>query len=169
MQHESLFDTKAAWNYRKMGHGKGPCDGLGGNSKRTADNVIKQRKYTIQYAIEFFSWAESTQVSIKILYEYISCKDVASCAEELKPMNSRPMHGTIKFHVAVGSVDGICYRNTSYYCVNCFKNWVFTYNYDGWKSFSRSEISESASTVTESVSTLSSLIKYALGDFVAAI
>ena len=68
MQHESLFDTKAAWNYCKAGHGKGPCDGLGGNSERTADNATKQRKYVIQDAFDFFSWAESTQVSSKILY-----------------------------------------------------------------------------------------------------
>ena len=68
MQHESLFDTKAAWNYCIAGHGKSPCDGLGGSSERTAGNATKQRKYVVQYAFDFFSRAESTQVSSKILY-----------------------------------------------------------------------------------------------------
>ena len=43
------------------------------------------------------------------------------------------------------------------------------YNCDGWKSFSRSQILDFESTVTESASTSSSLIEYILGDFVEAI
>ena len=53
-------------------------------------------------------------------------------------------------------------------CVNYFKNGVFTYNCDGWKSFSCSLISESVSNY-QSALILSSLIKYTLGDFVADI
>ena len=37
-QHESLFDTKAAWSYFEAGYGKGPWDGLGVTTKRMADN-----------------------------------------------------------------------------------------------------------------------------------
>ena len=47
LQHESLFDTKAAGNYFEVGHRKGPYDGLGVTIKRMADNAIKQRKYFI--------------------------------------------------------------------------------------------------------------------------
>ncbi|WAR07281.1 LOW QUALITY PROTEIN: hypothetical protein MAR_017239 [Mya arenaria] len=32
----------ARWNYFEVGHGKGPCDGLGGTVKRMADDAIKQ-------------------------------------------------------------------------------------------------------------------------------
>ena len=148
---------------------EGPCDRLGGVTKRMADNAIKQRRYVIQDAFDFFSWAESTQLSSKILYKFISSKDVALCAEELKLMNPSPIHGSMKLHVVVVSVDGINYRNTFCYCVNCFKNGVFTYNCEGWKSFPHSRISESAPTVTECASTASSLIEYALRDFVRTI
>lgn len=43
------------------------------------------------------------------------------------------------------------------------------YNRNGWKLFSCYQILESTSAVTKSASTLSSLIEYTLGDFVAAI
>ena len=33
LQHESLFNTKAAWNYFEVNHGKGLCDGLGATAK----------------------------------------------------------------------------------------------------------------------------------------
>ena len=29
-KHEDLFGMSATWNYFEVGHGKGPCDGLGG-------------------------------------------------------------------------------------------------------------------------------------------
>ena len=44
LQHESLFDIKAAWSYFEAGHGKGPCDGLVVTTKVMADNAIKQCK-----------------------------------------------------------------------------------------------------------------------------
>ena len=47
LQHESLFDTKAAWSYFEAVHGKSSNDGLGVTTKRIADNAIEQRKYFI--------------------------------------------------------------------------------------------------------------------------
>ena len=39
--HQQLFSVKASWNYFEAGHGKGPCDGIGGTAKRMADEAIK--------------------------------------------------------------------------------------------------------------------------------
>lgn len=36
------------------GHGKGPCDGLGGSTKRLADEAVKSGKVIIQDANDFF-------------------------------------------------------------------------------------------------------------------
>ena len=55
LQHKLLFDIKAVWNYFETGHGKGPCNGLVGTTKRMADNAIKQRKYVIQDTFDFYS------------------------------------------------------------------------------------------------------------------
>ena len=35
-------------------HGKGPCDPIGGVAKRKADQAVKNGKYVIQDAIDFF-------------------------------------------------------------------------------------------------------------------
>ena len=40
--------------YFEAGHGKGPRDGLGGTTKRMADEAIRQRKTTIQDLKEFY-------------------------------------------------------------------------------------------------------------------
>jgi hypothetical protein len=35
--HKQIYGITARWNYFEAGHGKGPCDGLGGTCKRMAD------------------------------------------------------------------------------------------------------------------------------------
>ena len=49
-----------SWHYFECGHGKGPCDGVGGATKRS-DNAIKQGKVVIQDADEFYKWASGTE------------------------------------------------------------------------------------------------------------
>lgn len=44
---ESVAGIKARWNYFEAGHGKGPCDGLGGITKRVADEAMKSGKVTM--------------------------------------------------------------------------------------------------------------------------
>ena len=39
-RHKELFDVTASWNYFEAGHGKGPCDGVGGSLKRMADEAV---------------------------------------------------------------------------------------------------------------------------------
>lgn len=48
--HKELFDVTASWNYFEAGHGKGPCDGVGGSVKRIADEAVQQQKANIQDA-----------------------------------------------------------------------------------------------------------------------
>ena len=51
-RHKELFDVTASWNYFEAGHGKGPCDGVGGCGKRMADEAVRQQKANIQDASE---------------------------------------------------------------------------------------------------------------------
>jgi hypothetical protein len=39
----------------ESGHGKSPCDGVGGTTKRNADNAVKQGKVLIQDAADFYA------------------------------------------------------------------------------------------------------------------
>ena len=58
--HRKLFGMSATWNYFEAGHGKGPCDGVGGTSKRMADQATK-RNIRIQSAGDFYAWASSME------------------------------------------------------------------------------------------------------------
>ena len=51
--HQELYGMLAVWNYFESGHGKGPCDGLGGTVKRLADDAVRQGKAVIQDAKDF--------------------------------------------------------------------------------------------------------------------
>ena len=63
--HQQMFNMTASWLYLEAGHGKGPCDGVGGTAKRMADEAVKTRTSIIQDAKDFYDWAESTQSAIK--------------------------------------------------------------------------------------------------------
>ena len=45
-KHQDTFGIDARWHYFEAGHGKGPsaCDGIGGCSKRQADQAVRQHK-----------------------------------------------------------------------------------------------------------------------------
>jgi hypothetical protein len=48
---------KASWHYFESGHGKSACDGVGGTTKRNADNAVKQEKAKIEDAMDSYAWA----------------------------------------------------------------------------------------------------------------
>ena len=52
--HEEYFNCKASWNYTEAGHGKGPCDPIGGTAKHKADPAVKNGKFVIQDAVDFY-------------------------------------------------------------------------------------------------------------------
>ena len=56
--HDEYFSCSASWNYMESGHGKGPCDPIGGVAKRKADQAVKNGRFIIQDAIDFFEWAK---------------------------------------------------------------------------------------------------------------
>ena len=45
-RHTHLFGTSASWHCLETGHGKGPCDGVGGAVKKLADNAMKKNIIT---------------------------------------------------------------------------------------------------------------------------
>ena len=61
----NLYGTLASWHYFECGHGKGPCDGIGGTTKRNADNAVKQGKAMIQDATDFYAWATQNEQGIR--------------------------------------------------------------------------------------------------------
>ena len=128
VKHRSEFGVNASWHYFEAGHGKGPCDGVGGTTKRMADEAVKQHKATIQDANDFFQWAKA-QTSSTIQYLFVSkeeCLTTEECIEGFGQL--RPVPGALKLHAAVplDEVEGtIAVRKTSCFCANCFAGGKF--------------------------------------------
>ena len=60
--HKAMFGISASWQYFESGHGKGPCDGVGGSVKRAADRAVKTGKL-IKTAQDFYAWGISERHS----------------------------------------------------------------------------------------------------------
>ena len=52
--HEEYLNCKASWDYMEAGHGKGPCDSIDGTAKHKANQAVKNGRFVIQDAAEFY-------------------------------------------------------------------------------------------------------------------
>lgn len=75
--HEKDFNIKAEWHIFPTSHGKGPCDGIGGNIKRMARDASVRKTAEINSAKQFFDWATSQEVKrqFKKDWEFIYATD----------------------------------------------------------------------------------------------
>lgn len=120
-QLENAHGITGSWQYFESGHGKGPCDGIGGTTKRNADNAVKQGKTIIQDADDFFKWARDTESQI----EYVQIKeDEFNLSQEKVDKNNaniKPIKGTMKIHSVIGQSEGhVRTRVTTCVCDDCF-------------------------------------------------
>ena len=89
---ERFNGFSARWNYFESGHGKGPCDGIGGVAKRRESDAIKQGKACIQDATDFFSWAKGSSGTIK--YRFYTTDDFDKTSAEIQKTTPITMPGT---------------------------------------------------------------------------
>ncbi|XP_071164971.1 uncharacterized protein [Mytilus edulis] len=118
--HKNIFGVNAIWNYFETGHGKGPCDGIGGTSKRTADLAVRQGKITVQDAPEYFERVQKHHTSAK--YIYYNSTECTDSRLEISEFNKHiiPLKGTMQVHCMVGVSKGIVKTTvTSCYCEEC--------------------------------------------------
>ena len=119
--HEEYFNYKASWNYMEAGHGKVPYDPVGGTAKRTLHPAVKNGRFVIQDAVDFYEWSKQESSAIK--YVYLSTEEHEISANFLKALfkNLDSVNGTMKLH-AVFSLkpNWIWIRDTSCFCPNCF-------------------------------------------------
>jgi hypothetical protein len=88
-QHVEYFDgINCTWDYLESGHGKGPCDGVGGSLKRSADTAVKAGEI-ISNAEEFYNWASANSKTISCIY--VTSGDVSVADRMLK--NAKPIKG----------------------------------------------------------------------------
>ena len=134
-EHTELFGTKASWLYLEAGHGKGPCDGVGGTAKRMADDAVKQQKAVIQDADDFFRWGSQSSTQIKYIFvDSVSCENMK---DKIGKMSLKPIKGTMKVHSVIPVSKGIiAVRDTSCFCEMCFNGGNFQPHCEGWTKHS---------------------------------
>ena len=105
----------------EAGHGKGPCDPIAGVAKRKADQTVKNGKYVIQGAIDFFEWAKQDISGIP--FSYVSVEDYEISEKFLKAAceNVQIVKGTIKVHAVFSlKANSTWVRDIPCFCKNCF-------------------------------------------------
>jgi hypothetical protein len=120
--HETIFGASAVWNFFESGHGKGPCDGIGGTSKRTADLAIKQGKITVQDAFDYHDKVQ--QYHRSATYVFVKSEECATKRDELTEINRnlQPVKGTMQLHCVIGLEKGkLATSITSCYCSDCIQ------------------------------------------------
>lgn len=145
--HHQLFQVRAQWNYFEAGHGKGPCDGIGGCTKRNADLAMKSGKCIIQDAQDFYTWTQSDACNIRnIHFVYISKEKCEETSKEVNEWKTKAVKGTMKIHGVIGKRDAVVLvRDTSCYCSDCLQGNLC----DGWRREVIHEKQKQTENVTE--------------------
>ena len=115
-KHEELFGIKGTWHYFESGHGKGPCDGVGGALKRAAD-IETKKGGSITSARSFFQWAKGRQSNITVVY--VDSAEVTEASKELNYIPKIPVPGTLKVHAVVPKGKDLYTRATSCFAIDC--------------------------------------------------
>ena len=128
-RHEELFQVKATCNYFESGHGKGPCDGVGGSVKRSADLAIK-KGLIIKMATDFYKWGIKQEHSL-VIYRLVSMEEVTQATEELTAMGKIPIPGTMKLHSVVPVGTQLYTREASCFSRCCWSGATFHHRCEG--------------------------------------
>ena len=119
-QHMPLFGVPSSWTYFEAGHGKGPCDGIGGSSKRSADNAVR-RDEVIKNAEQYVNVLNSRENTV-VTHILVSTEAVREAGDALAEMEAAAkVHGTMLIHAAVSSQPGKLHTRS----VSCFKGVAF--------------------------------------------
>lgn len=114
---KQLFGLDIVWDFLETGHGKGPCDGVGGAVKSRADRLVKLTG-SIKTAHELYDKMRETNTNIKVIYlsqeEYKEACDIVDQWKDLEYFGSSKAH-------QVWSRHGRLYMSEmSHYCDKCW-------------------------------------------------
>lgn len=123
--HSEYFPgVSSSWDYLESGHGKGPCDGVGGAIKRFANNAIKSGTI-IGNASQFYDWAKENNQKMDCFF--ITSADIKNAERILK--NAKAAKGLSKSH-SLRPFNGYIYMRT----MSCYKQCCLQHpSCSGWE------------------------------------
>ena len=119
-RHKDEFGVTGHWLYFEAGHGKGPCDGVGGVAKRRAYDAIKRGTSVISDAKSFFQWGRSEMNISAVKYLFTSAEDVVLAKQEVDSWTPLKIQGIMKTHAVISTPGAIYTRDTSCYDECCY-------------------------------------------------
>lgn len=129
-QFPRIFSVTATWTWLEAGHGKGPCDGIGGAMKTQADNMVKAG-LIIRNAMEFATCMKASATNIHILY--VDGSDISQAKDTMEKWNIKPLPGLMKKHAIVPH-DGYLYtKEASCFAECCYTDGKFIMGCAGWE------------------------------------
>ena len=151
---ERLHRIRATWTWLEAGHGKGPCDGIGGGLKRKLDNLGKGGH--IIRGIDELIQLNSTPINMTLLP--VTSEDVDERRLQIEAWVKPPIHGLMKKHACIAVPGGVVVRDISCFAPCCRESptWL------GWKKFNiavRGDMPQSSSPDSSSSSEESSRSK----------
>ena len=128
---KKLLGLELSWTYLEAGHGKGPCDCVGGAVKRVADQEVNKGSL-IQNAWDLYKVMR--QLPSKVHYIYIMTNMIKEEAAKIQQINMKTVKGTMKIHAVVGLGNRqYVTRETSCFMDCCYKGEEFVLGCPGWK------------------------------------
>lgn len=129
----SVFNgIEASWSWLESGHGKGPCDGIGGGIKKKADNLVKSGK-VITNTDEFCATIASAKPKLEILR--VEAKEVNHCKQVINTWKPPAVPGIGAAHTIVPVGPVMMIRDTSCFEDCCYEEGgVFHPRCYGWQA-----------------------------------
>ena len=127
----AIFGLKASWSWLEAGHGKGPCDGVGGSVKKKADNLIKSG-VIIRDANEFCQAFEGSSSTVKLLH--VNPATIAESKKVMERWQPAPVPGLMSIHSVVPAGSTLMMRETSCFRACCYhQGGNFHPSCEGWR------------------------------------
>ena len=120
--HPEMLGCHAVWHYLETGHGKGPCDGVGGSLKRNAQTAASAGVAIVRNAPTMYLWAKDRPNS-SIQFCYVDVYNYWTAYYERSHVFYRipALPGTRKLHSMMGGINNkyVHYRETTCSCDTC--------------------------------------------------
>ena len=113
---EQLHGIRATWTWLEGGHGKGPCDGIGGGLKRKLDNLVKGGVVMrdVDELISAVNTPDLNMILIKVKPE-----EVEELRVQISKWTTSPIKGIMDKHACVAVQGGVSVRDVSCFAPCC--------------------------------------------------
>lgn len=109
LKHEADFGIPAQWHFHATAHGKGPCDGIGGNLKRQAARASLQRSSATEPILDaqrLYEWAKTNLPLTNVFFVSKETHEATKLQLKSRFDTSKVIPGTKQYHSFIPNQHG---------------------------------------------------------------